>query len=163
MTSRRYSREAVILDSNLLLLLIVGTWNPRAIASQKRLSDLNYADFLLLTDYLHLYRRIVTTAHILTEVSNLAGAAFGPTKDAIFLQLSQTVEVLSEQQVRASSIVKQPEFLPFGMTDAAISFLCADLPLLTQDGRLARHLQLRGFAVLTLDQLRAMRNEGNRI
>jgi hypothetical protein len=162
MAEQHRFREAIILDSNLLLLLVVGTWNPRAISAQKRLGGLSFADFLLLTTYLSSYRRILTTAHVLTEVSNLAGGASGATRAAIFSQLIRTISTLHEQHLPASLLIRQQEIMPFGITDAAISLLCNDHPLLTMDGRLARHLQLRGLTALTLDHLRGMRDHSNR-
>jgi hypothetical protein len=155
------SREAVILDSNLLLLLVVGSWNPRAIETHKRLSGLTFQDFLLLSTYVGSYRRILTTAHILTEVSNLAGTASGATKASIFAQLARIIETMDEHTLPAALVAAQPEFIPFGITDAAISLVSTSTALVTLDGKLARHLQLRGHPAMTLDQLRLLRDAAN--
>ena len=153
--------KSVLVDSNLLLLLVVGTWNPRAIPNLKRLSQFSPSDFELLRLFLSRFGKIVTTAHVLAEVSNLAGAASGRSRDAIFLQLAASISSIDEQIVPATTICARPEFMPFGLTDAALCHLCSDMPLITQDGRLARHLQLRGLPAWTLDQVRALRDVAN--
>jgi hypothetical protein len=153
--------RSIILDSNLLLLLAIGLWNPRAIRTQKRLSNFSVADFELLKNFLGHFQNILTTAHILAEVSNLAGAATGQTKDAIFLQLQSLFVSLDERRESASILCSLPEFRMFGITDAAISLLSAEILLLTEDGRLAHHLRLKGLRAWTLEQVRALRDQAN--
>jgi rRNA-processing protein FCF1 len=155
----RYS--SVILDSNLLLLLAVGMWNPRAIETQKRLGGFTYDDFEVLRSFLGSFYKVVTTAHVLTEVSNLAGAATGQSREAIFRQLASLINTMDERNAPAETICSQAEFLPFGLTDAALSLLCCQMLLVTEDGRLAHHLQLRGLNALTLQQVRALRYQAN--
>ncbi len=150
---------SVVLDSNLLLLLTVGLWNPRAIATQKRLNGFSVDDFKVLQTFLTTFKQVVTTAHVLTEVSNLAGAASGQSREAIFTQLSLLVHTLQESTPSAVTLCEQPPFRYFGLTDAGLSHLCSEMLLLTQDGRLARHLQLRGLDAWTLEQIKHLRHE----
>ncbi len=147
-------RHTVIVDSNLLLLLVIGLWNPRAIATHKRLGNYTYADFLELSAFLSTFQTVATTAHVLAEVSNLAGSASGATRQAIFAQLAGLVATLEERVVSAKTAAATAEFNLFGVTDAALSVLAVDMSLLTQDGRLARHLQLKGLSAWTLDQVK---------
>jgi hypothetical protein len=144
-----------------LLLFAIGSWNPRAIKTQKRLAGYTANDFELLSNFLNQFASIATTAHILTEVSNLAGAASGQMKEAIFLQLESLFVILDERQRSAISLCAVPEFRIFGITDAAISSLGSEMLLLTEDGRLARHLQLKGMNAWTLEHLRALREQAN--
>jgi rRNA-processing protein FCF1 len=154
-------RKSVIVDSNLLLLLVVGLWNPRAIKEHKRLSDLTHDDFEVLRAFLGTFGRVVTTAHVLTEVSNLAGSAHGQAKAAIFRQLESLISVLDERNLPASSICSRPEFFPFGLTDAVLSHFSGEMLLITKDGRLARHLQTQGLNALTLENIKSLRNTAN--
>ncbi len=153
--------SSILVDSNLLLLLAVGLWNPRAIASQKRLGDLTTDDFEILRAFLSSFNTVVTTAHVLTEVSNLAGAASGQSRAGIFAQLASLCKILDERSIAAVSIVDRMEFQVFGLTDAVLSQLCTDTLLLTQDGRLAAHLQNKGLTALTLKDIRGLRNQAN--
>jgi len=148
-------------DSNLLLLLAVGLWNPRAIETLKRLSGLTLDDFEILRIFLASFTRVVTTAHVLTEVSNLAGAATGQSREAIFGQLVSLINTLDERTAPCGQVCSQPEFRHFGLTDSALTLLASEMLLVTEDGRLARHLQLKGLHALTLKQIKDLRDQAN--
>jgi rRNA-processing protein FCF1 len=150
--------KCVVVDSNLLLLLAVGLWNPRAIGLQKRLNNFTYDDFEILRTFLNSFDKVVTTAHVLTEVSNLANTTSGYTREAIFQQLASLIVTLDERALPSNTICTQSEFRPFGLTDAALSILCSEMLLITEDGRLAHHLQLKGLQAWTLKQVKASRN-----
>lgn len=78
---RRYARElvarhrnsGVVIDANLLLLLVIGQWDVRHIETFRRTRNhFLAADFTRLGELLAPLEYLVTTPHILTEVSNLA-------------------------------------------------------------------------------------------
>ncbi len=69
----RYKRKGVLVDSNLLLLLFVGLFDPARIKKFKRTGHFSEVDFRLLVNFLAYFDKAITTPHILTEVSNLAG------------------------------------------------------------------------------------------
>jgi hypothetical protein len=143
------------------LLLAIGLWNPRAIHTQKRLSGFSVDDFELLKNFISSFEQIATTAHILTEVSNLAGAATGQTRDAIFTQLQSLFVTLDERALDATILCSQPEFRIFGITDAAMSLISSEMLLLTEDGKLANHLQRKGLNAWTLKHVRDLRDQAN--
>lgn len=68
-----YRRAGVLMDTNLLLLYLVGAFDPEEVPRFKRTSQFTPADFALLVRFLELFQRIVTTPHVLTEAGNLAG------------------------------------------------------------------------------------------
>lgn len=155
------SKGQIAVDSNLLLLLVIGNWNPRFIASHRRLSNYSVGDFYLVRDFVASFRHIVTTAHVLTEVSNLAGIATGHAKQSIYQELARTIDILDERTINATSASTCLEFSIFGLTDAALSMLCLEVPLLTEDGRLAAHLQRKRLKVWTLESLKSFRSRAN--
>lgn len=64
---------AVLVDTNILLLLMVGAADREAIARFKRTKQrFSPDDFDIATGFLRQFSRIATTASILTETSNLA-------------------------------------------------------------------------------------------
>lgn len=63
----------VLLDTNLLLLLIVGRLDPAQIQKHKSTRNFSVSDHGLLVHKLAEYSSIVTTPAILTEASNLLG------------------------------------------------------------------------------------------
>jgi len=146
----------VLVDANLLLLLAVGLQDPRAIKSTKRLSNFTADDFELLRAFLNPFKRLITTAHVLTEVSNLAGGTSGHLKERIFAQLASLIEVFEENTPAAKTICRQIEFQRFGLTDAALAQLLPGALLLTEDGRLAHYLQSKSLLAMTLGDVRRL-------
>jgi hypothetical protein len=69
--ARHYSR-GIIVDTNLLLLYGVGLADSAGILRLKRTQQYSVEDFERLRAFLTPFHRIITTPHILTELSNLA-------------------------------------------------------------------------------------------
>jgi len=122
----------------------------------KRLSSFTVADFDVLRIFLNSFNRFITTAHVLTEVSNLAGNTSGQVREKIFFQLSSLIETFEEHTAPAKDICKQVEFQRFGLTDAALSQLSPDALLLTEDGRLAHYLQSKALLAITLEDVKRL-------
>ncbi|MEZ5865688.1 MAG: hypothetical protein R3D25_17040 [Geminicoccaceae bacterium] len=62
--------KAVLLDTNLLILLVIGAVDPRWIGRHKRSRAFVASDWRLLQDLID-NKPILTTPHVLTEASNL--------------------------------------------------------------------------------------------
>ena len=75
--------NAVILDSNLLVLLVVGTTSRSYIGKHKRLRAYTDRDFVLLLEVLSAAQRIIVTPNTVTETSNLAGQIAEPARSRI--------------------------------------------------------------------------------
>jgi hypothetical protein len=84
-----FRTRGVLIDSNLLLLLFLGTYDRRQIATNDRLSKYSEDDYDLLIQVLRPFTRIITTPNILTEVSNLSNAIPQKRREAISLHLQQ--------------------------------------------------------------------------
>ena len=64
----------LLLDTNLLLLLFIGAKDPKLIAKARTLKAFEESDYDLLEAIIRLnFTSLVTTPHIMTEVSNLLG------------------------------------------------------------------------------------------
>lgn len=112
--------QTVVLDSNLLVLLIVGATSPAYIGTHKRLRAYKWADYMLLDQLLAGATRIVVTPNTLTETLNLAGQIAEPTRGNIFrtfrLLLGRSVEVY----VASRQAAERSEFLRLGLTDSVV-------------------------------------------
>ena len=62
----------VAVDTNLLLLLLIGSVAPDFIDNHKRLRAYTLADFLLLEEDLKSADSLIATPNVLAELSNLA-------------------------------------------------------------------------------------------
>ena len=152
----RHRAAGVILDSNLLLLLVVGSHSPTLISSFKRTTRYTASDFHLLVEALALFSHLLTTAHILTEVSNLAGQLGEPAREEVMQHLVETISVLSELPMPAQEAAADPAFPRFGLTDIAIlrQGSAGRYLVLTDDFRLSQYLAVRGVDVFNFNHLR---------
>ena len=143
----------LLLDSNLLILLLLGSFDIRLIASFKRLSDFSTSDFQAVRD-LSLSFKIATSAHVLTEVSNLAKDLPHRQRQDVFRHIATRIAYLKGNVVSAVEVTPNAEFSSFGITDAVLTNLCGSHLLLTNDVRLAAHLRSKHHSVLTLNDFR---------
>jgi|ERR1035437_4824594 rRNA-processing protein FCF1 len=149
-----YSRLGVVIDSNLLLLLFLGGYDRRQIATNDRLSKFNEEDYNLLIRVLEPFERIVTTPNILTEVSNLSNAIPESKKADYFAAFASRVVLLDEQHVLSATALTS-RWAKFGLTDAVIATIAKNQYLvLTDDFRLSQSLQSDGIDALNFNHLR---------
>jgi hypothetical protein len=67
----RYARKGILIDTNILLLYFLGSFDQDLIPSFKRTVQFTVEDYNTLLLLLQMFDRLVTTPNILTEVSNL--------------------------------------------------------------------------------------------
>ncbi len=147
--------RATIVDTNLLLPLLVGTFDLQRIKKFKRTQQFSESDFDLLVDFLKPVKKIVTTPHILTEVSNLAGQMDSRLLPTFYTVFAQFVQRFDERSQPAKSIVTSDMFSGFGLTDAVIAAVSrTSIRVLTDDLPLAAVLATKGVDVLSFDVLR---------
>jgi hypothetical protein len=148
-----YRGKRVLLDSNLLLLFLIGSYERSRIARFKRTSGFSERDFDILAGLMTAFRHMVTTPHVLTEVSNLANALPENLKPSWSEHFALRTASLIELFEPAAEVMREESFLPFGLTDAAIHRAATDTLILTEDFRLSGFLNLRGVAVLNFKEL----------
>lgn len=159
----RYRGKAVLLDSNLLLVFISGTLGRAAFARFKRVSDYSYDDYELLVGLLGAFKTLLTTPHILTEVSNLANSLPEWYKSewyenfAALISTSGQSTSLDEKWTPASELSTLQEFDQFGITYAALTRLSREGLVITSDYRLSSVLRSRALPVINFQDLRKLR------
>ncbi|GGA40150.1 PIN domain-containing protein [Sphingomonas psychrolutea] len=116
----------VIIDTNLLCLLAVGRVGVDWIARHKRLQAYNALDYELLAQVLGGFTHWVTTPHILAETSNLIRQTSNPLASLASVSLAELILQSDELAVSGVTVVKIPEYVRLGVTDAAILALLAD-------------------------------------
>lgn len=67
----KHRGSGLLVDTNLLLLYLVGTTNKKRILNFKRTQTYTIEDFDLLSRFMAEFKTLITTPHVLTEVSNL--------------------------------------------------------------------------------------------
>jgi hypothetical protein len=151
----RHRRPGVVVDANLLLLLLVGEWSIAHVETFRRTrSHFVAADFARLGDLLHPLDRLVTTVHILTEVSNLASQTEGREKAGLYRVLAGGFSRLEVRDVPLPTLLAMPEFFKYGLTDAALVELARRGHLiLTIDFPLSNYVQSLGLAAINYTTL----------
>lgn len=153
---QRYRGKKILVDSNLLLLLLIGSYDPSLIARFKRVEKYSVDDFELLREFVLLFSTVVTTPHVLTEVSNLANSLGSPVKEHWFGHFRTTLHLFEERPLEARSLSTKDEFLAFGLTDTALFSLCGEALLVTEDYRLSGYLQSKNLPVINFSDIRAV-------
>lgn len=143
-----------MVDTNLLVLLSVGTWDRGYIPTHKRSSQFTPEDYDLLVGILSRYKEIVVTPNILTESSNLCAQTGEPARSHVLSVLKALTHDWEESYVRSSDASDHPTFLRLGLTDAAIHVAAEDATVLTTDLDLYLSLARAGAEVVNFNHLR---------
>lgn len=161
----RHSGKSILLDSNLLLVFITGSLGPSVFARFKRISAYTIQDYELLVRFVNAFRFLLTTPHILTEVSSLANslpAWYKPDwyRNLALLIASEHVEPgMRERWIPATELSQMPEFAAFGITDTALmTRLSSEALVVTEDYRLSGALRSQNIPVLNFRDLRQLQH-----
>jgi hypothetical protein len=145
-------RKAVLLDTSLLVLLIVGLTNRAYISRHKNLHPIYDAThFDALVKLIASAPSIVCTAHILTETSNLLRQVSDPIRSHIMAEFRRLIQAADEFHIESRKASERPSFIRLGLTDAAIATLDPDdVQILTVDHDLHIESSRNGFDVVNL-------------
>lgn len=151
--------ELILVDSNLLLLLVVGTADRSYIGLHKRLSGYGEDEFELLVGLIG-RSELVFVPHVLTEVSNLSRYISNPdARSIIRAKLREFIEGIRELPVGSRSGARRSEFPALGLTDSVLLDLCKQgfgelrFTLLTRDFELANSAEMLGCRVVPFPPL----------
>jgi hypothetical protein len=146
---------SVVLDSNLLLLLVVGVADRAYIKKHRRLQSYSEADFDLLRRLIAPMSAIVVTPNILTEVSNFAKQIAEPARTRIATAFTVLLDKLDEQYVVSKQAAAQPEFSRLWLTDSGIlDRMTEENVLLTADLSLYLAAGQRGHKAINFNHQR---------
>jgi hypothetical protein len=144
--------KAVAIDTNLLILLIVGLTSPEYIRTHRRLTPVyNRTHFELIRRLLIQAPRVLCTSHILTEASNLLRQTGEPMRSEIMTTYSWFIQSAEEPLLPAKDAARSPSFVRLGLTDAALLSLDPkEVRVLTVDHDLHIACSQHGFDVVNL-------------
>jgi hypothetical protein len=147
--------SGVVIDTNLLLLWIIGHLDRAEISRFKRTRIFSPEDFDTLHGVLSSFRRLIVTPHVLAETSNLLGNERGSaTHEVLTSQVGALVEVHKPvTQLCEERFV----FVTFGVADTALLLLAKEgLLVLTEDAKLDHLISIRRLDSLNFNQLRSL-------
>ncbi len=153
----RYRTKGILIDTDLLLLYFVGSYDPAWIGRFKRTITFTPEDFEQLAALIHYFEIVMTTPNVLTEVSNLSNQLPAQVRGLYFQVFGQLTSQFQETYLPSERICGQPPFLRFGLTDAGIIALAPGKYLiLTDDFPLANFLQSTDVDVINFNHIRPL-------
>jgi predicted nucleic acid-binding protein len=146
----------LLVDTNLLVLYVVGTVNRDRIETFKRTRQYTKTDYDLLVQLLGEFEHLYTVAHVLAEVSNLTDLQ-GAERPRARLVLKETISVLNEAGMSSTRAAEDRLYQDFGLVDAAIGAVARahNCAVLTDDLDLYALLYRDNVKVLNFTYLRA--------
>ena len=153
---QKYQSKGLLIDANLLLLCLVGSYDTRLIGDGKynKLSKYTTEDFNLLLRLKAAFANSATTAHVLTEVSNLVNDLPESTKVECLSEFVQVFGDTKELEVASFEVAKRSEFRYLGLTDCALAEVSSRFLVVTDDARLVAKLGESGLEALNFNHLR---------
>ena len=148
--------RSLLLDSNLLFLWITAQYDLRLLATFNRVQMFTQDDAILLAWIIDQFHSVVTTAHIVTEASNLGNSLSSYSRNGWFTVLSEFSTTTLEETHPLNALASCEEFIRFGVTDCALSNLSSMYQVLTTDHRLSNYARELGLPVLNFNDLRQM-------
>lgn len=147
-----YRHRGLVVDTNLLLLLVVGIVDASRIETFKRTRIFTPADFDLLARIVSRFSLMITTPNILTEVSNLLPQDLQAGCRALF---TEQVPKLDESYLPSKLLVAETSFVRLGLTDTGIIEVARNRYLvLTVDLPLDGYLRSAGIDVINFNHVR---------
>jgi len=149
--------NGILIDTNLLVLLVVGSVNRDRIPRFKRTSNYTPADWDLLMGILEQIPRRYSIAHVLAEVSSLTDLK-GPELEIAREILHKAISLLEELPIASLDACGFTWYRRLGLTDAAIGLAAKQrgCSVVTNDSALHIALLEEGVSVLKFDDLREM-------
>lgn len=126
----------VLVDTNLLLLMIVGRTDRSYLLSHKRTQDYDGIDADFIETVVAGYDGIVTTPHVLSETSGLLRQIRNPARDRIQRTFRDFILSCEERQLASAECCLHDEYIALGLTDAAILVACESSATLADAGRI---------------------------
>jgi hypothetical protein len=149
-------RETIFIDTNLLLVLLVGALDPRQVEQFKRTRAYTRQDYALLAAFVGEFRQMMTTPNVLTEVSNLLGQLAEPMRRRALVGLGSLAGKLDEKYLPSSNLVADHHFPLLGLADTSIIVsVNKAVTVVTDDLDLYLRLSSAGVDVVNFNHLRS--------
>jgi hypothetical protein len=149
-------RGTLFIDTNLLLVLIVGALDLDHVERFKRTRAYSREDYTLLTAYVGDFQRMLTTPNVLTEVSNLLGQLSEPLRRRALLALGLLTGKFQEKYLPSTTLAVDPHFPLLGLADTSVIHSAdRDVTVLTDDLQLYVRLAAAGIGVVNFNHIRS--------
>ncbi|MDR3495641.1 MAG: hypothetical protein P4L82_13675 [Ancalomicrobiaceae bacterium] len=113
--------DIALIDTNILLLVLIGSISPDEIRKHKRLGQFDVPHYEHVVEYMGLFDDIIVTPHILTETSNILRTPHSSARDArLPATFRRKLDEIGEILTPSAPSTERREFATFGLTDCVI-------------------------------------------
>lgn len=145
----------VVVDTNLLVLFVVGKASRSFIAKHKRLTEFVTEDYDALVRILENASDLLVTPHVLAETSNLVGYIAEPARTEVMRVLQTLILTATEVTVASKVAAERKEFIRLGLTDTVLLEATAqEVVLLSSDLALCIAAETTGKLAMNFNHVR---------
>ena len=131
-------KNKILIDTNALILLLIGLMNPKLIPKHKRTSIYEEDDFHQLVSVIGHLEQLVVLPNVWTEVDNLLNSFSNELKYQYIIRIKALIQTTSEQYLESIKGIENGAFLDLGLTDSLLLLYAKNCQLLiTSDSRLS--------------------------
>ena len=147
----------ILIDSNALLVLIIGLIDEDLVSKHKRTSIYTKKDFHDLVQVIGSHEKLLVLPNIWTEVDNLLNNFTGNHKWQYYNHFKNIVEKSSEKYLQTEQGAKSHSFIELGLTDSLILDIGTECDfIITSDSLLSDHAKALGIKVYDMVENRNM-------
>ncbi len=145
----------ILIDSNALIVLLLGLMNPEIINHHKRTSPYDKEDFYNLLIAIKSLDRLVVLPNIWTEVDNVLNDFRGNLKYIYISKIITLIKVVLEKYLPSNLAIDNPAFYDLGITDALVLHHAKNCEfLITSDSVLSDYAVANGIKVYDMIKIK---------
>lgn len=145
----------ILIDSNSLIVLILGLMNPRLINEHSKTSIYDEHDYQNLIDIIGDINSLVVLPNIWTEVDNILNKFSGGHRDLYVQTIINTIRQTSEIYLESQRVIDTHCFIDIGLTDTLILEYAKNCELLiTSDSSLSDYARSYGIQVFDMKEFK---------
>ena len=154
----RYKAKGVLIDTNLMVLIAVGTYNQLRVGTFKRTIEYTLDDLEMMLRIIAYFDRHFTTPNILTEVDNLTRQLPEAEHGGLAAAFAQLVSRQFEIYVQSQQTVQHATYARLGLADWATAMAAAgqNALIITDDLRLSNMLSSLGMDAININHIRTL-------
>lgn len=154
----KYKSKGLLIDSNLLLVYFIGTYNEALLSKFQRVNRYGKIGYSILFQMINYFEKVIVTPHILTEISNLSTKLDTKFKDSYYHHFLSKLEYFDEKNIPVyehKTNIIESKVAKFGITDSMIYVISqkSELLVLTDDFPLAGFLRSKSIDVINFNNL----------
>jgi hypothetical protein len=154
--------RSLLIDSNLLVLLVVGMVNESLIEKHRRLRVFDVEDFRWIRDQASAAAELIFVPNVVTETSNLLRYVEDPIRSQLMQGFGVLLRGAHERYAPSKDAAARQEFGPLGLTDAVLLMLAeTGAHLVTVDLDLYIAASMAGYGVSNYNHIREARPDFN--